>query len=220
MPIRIASRYSTRALLAATGLVLALASCSEVGSPGPHAQVRASESAQFFAAAVAFSVSQSRAPVRVDPRPLNAESQLHSVSDSDLALDDTATIRLRTGVLTATGIRLTDATKDWHCVFASGMRGPPPGERGGNDPIWEEIRAAEPDSLRVRREACRQQGEYVSLAFGPPQFGTDPEHPQRWRIRVMRMMLHGWEIVDLFLEQRTGGGWEVVRIQERVGAFT
>jgi hypothetical protein len=159
-------------------------------------------------------------PVRVDPRPLRAESPLRSVSHEDLVLDDSATIRLRTAVLRASSIPLSDATQDWLCVFASGMRGPPPGQRGGSDPIWDQIRAAEPDRLRVHREACRQQGEYLSLAFGPPRAGTDREHPRWWRVRAMRMMLHGWEIVDLFLEQQADGTWEVVRTQERVGAFS
>lgn len=39
-------------------------------------------------------------------------------------------------------------------------------------------------------------------------------------LRAIRMLLHGWEAVDLFLEARPGGGLEVVREQTRVGAFS
>jgi hypothetical protein len=74
--------------------------------------------------------------------------------------------------------------------------------------------------VRQRREACRAGGEYVSLAFGPPQADTQPEHPGRWRIRAVRMMLHGWEVVDLFLEADAQGRWEVVAEQTRVGSFS
>lgn len=220
MPTRISNEARRRSLLSLASLVMGLASCTEAGPPDPHAQVMPGESEQFFATVVSFSVRASKVPVRVDPRPLRAESPMRSVSHEDLVLDDSATIRLRTAVLRASSIPLSDATRDWQCVFASGMRGPPPGERGGSDPIWDQIRAAEPDSLRVRREACRERGEYLSLAFGPPQAGTDREHPRWWRVRAMRMMLHGWEIVDLFLEQQADGTWKVVRTQERVGAFS
>jgi hypothetical protein len=173
-----------------------------------------------MAAAVAFLANTSEAPVRVDPRPLRAESRLHSVVEEDLVATDTATVRLRTAVLQALDIPLTDATADSRCVFAAGLRGPGPGERGGSDPIWEQIRAAEPDSVRSRREACRARDPYTSLVFGPPQAATHPEHPQWWRIRAMRMMLHGWEIVDLFLEWSADGEWKVVHTQVRVGAFS
>lgn len=209
-----------RALLARAGMVLALASCSEAAIPAPHAQTPPGESEPFIAAAVAFLANTSEAPVRVDPRPLRAEAKLHSVGEADLLSTDSTTIRLRTGVLLALHIPLTDATADWRCVFAAGLRGPGPGERGGSDPIWEQIRAAEPDSLRSRREACLRRDPYTSLVLGPPQGATRPEHPQWWRIRAMRMMLHGWEIVDLFLERSADGEWKVVHKQERVGAFS
>lgn len=202
------------------GLVLVAGACSEVGIPGPRAQETPGESQAFFTAAVTYFAREATAPVRVDPRPLRAEAQLHSITESDIATTDSATIRLRMAALAAEGIPLADAVQDWRCVFAEGLREPPPGEKGGNDPIWEQIRAAEPDSVRARREACRRGGRYTSLVFGPPQAGTDPEHPRRWRIRAMRMMLHGWEIVDLFLDRTADGAWEVVRVQERVGSFS
>jgi hypothetical protein len=188
--------------------------------PRPHAQTAPGESERFFAAALSFSTRASRAPVRVDPRPLKPHALLHSVGEDDILSTDSTTIRLRTAALAAAGIPLTNATEDWHCVFATGLRGPPPGQDGGSDPIWEQIRAAEPDSLRARREACRSRGEFTSLAFGPPQAGTDPEHPQWWRIRVMRMMLHGWEAADLFLDRSPDGEWKVVHENVRVGAFS
>lgn len=209
-----------RALVPVTGMALLLGSCSETGLPGPHAQETPGESQAFFAAAVSYSARRSETPVRVDPRPVRAEAQLHAITESDIVTTDSATIRLRMAALAAEGIPLADAVQDWRCVFAEGMRGPPPGEKGGNDPIWEQIRAGEPDSVRAQREACRRDGRYTSLVFGPPQPGTDPEHPRWWRIRAMRMMLHGWEVVDLFLERTADGAWEVVRMQERVGSFS
>lgn len=217
MPARPTHASVTWPLLAGVALALAHAACGEGTVSAPRAQVTPAESADFFAAAVTYLVDRSPAPVRVDPRPLKAEARLHSVTEADLVLGDSATIRLRTATLIARGIRRADATADWKCVFATGLR-PPPGR--GNDPIWEQIRAAEPDSVRRNREACRKNGEYVSLAFGPPQTGTQPEHPRRWRLRAMRMMLHGWEVIDLFLEPNAQGQWEVVHVQERVGAFS
>jgi hypothetical protein len=195
------------------GLVAAFAACVEAPTSGPRAQVQPAESPQFFAAAVQVLVVSSDAPVRVDPRPLRPEARLNSISESDILAADSATMRLRTGVLATLRIPLSDATADWRCVFATGVY---PG-RGGSTPNWA---TPEPDSVRVSREACAQQGPYTSLAFGLPQAGTDPDHPQLWRIRAMRMMLHGWEIVDLFLEPGSNGTWEVVRQQVRVGAFS
>jgi hypothetical protein len=211
------TRTPARTRLGFAGLAALLLSCTEAPMAGPHAQMQPAESQRFFAAAVESLAGTSQAPVRVDPRPLRPESALRSVTESDLLLTDTATIRLRTATLTAAGLPLADAIRDWGCVFASGL------ERaggGGNDPIWEQIRAATPDSVRAHREACRQHGSYTSLVFGPPQAGTDPEHPRWWRIRAMRMMLHGWEIVDLFLEPRANGAWDVVHTRVRVGAFS
>lgn len=200
--------------------LLSLSSCLEAAAPGPHAQAIPGESPQFFAAAVEHFAREAGYPVRVDPRPLQPGAMLHSVRESDIILTDRETMRLRTAVLQASGVQLADATEDWRCVFTEGMRGPGPGERGGTDPIWEQMRASEPDSLRARREACQRGGRFESLAFGPPQAGTDPENPQWWRIRAMRMMLHGWEIVDLFLEPDSRGEWQVVNERVRVGAFS
>lgn len=190
-------------------LATSLAACVGFPSSGPRARTAPGESPSFFAAAVQHFVRASSAPVRVDPRPLRPESTLRSVTDADILLADTATTRVRTAVLAAAGVPLADATADWRCVFATGLRLPP--EAGG---------IAEPDSLRARRDACRRGGEYVSLALGLPQAGTDPEHPRWWRIRAMRMMLHGWEVVDLFLEPDARGEWRVVDERVRVGAFS
>jgi hypothetical protein len=207
----------TRTLLVAAALMISAGACSEVTPANPSAQLSPTHSPDLFIAAVTYFAARSEAPVRVDPRPLKAEAMLHSVTEQDLLLTDSATIRLRTAALAAHGIPAADAIADWGCVFATGVR-PPPGQ--GHDPIWEQMRAAEPDSLRRHREACRATGEYVSLAFGPPQAGTQAEHPRRWRIRAMRMLLYGWEVVDLFLEPNARGQWEVVDVQERVGAFS
>jgi hypothetical protein len=211
------NRYAsiTRALLAAAAVLLA--SCSESAPAGPHARTAPAESAEFFLAAVEYFAGRSAVPVRVDPRPLKADALLHSVGHGDLLLADHRTIGLRTAALATRGIPRADAPQDWRCVFATGLR-PSPGR--GTDPLWEQIHRAEPDSLRERRELCRARGEYVSLAFGPPQAGTQPGHPRRWRIRAMRMLLHGWEVVDLFLEPDSKGEWQVVSVQERVGAFS
>lgn len=203
--------------LACAVSALPLAACGESEVPDPYAQASPMQSAGFFTAAVSHFAGRARAPVRVDPRPLRADALLHSVSAGDLELTDSATIRLRAAALRAHDIPIADAPADWTCVFASDLR-PPAGR--GNDPIWEQMRAAEPDSLRRHREACRARGEYESLAFGPPQQGTDQAHPRRWRIRVMRMLLHGWEVVDLYLEANARGEWRVVEVQERVGAFS
>jgi hypothetical protein len=210
-----ARTLSTRTLRAGSAFALLLAGCTEPAAP--RAQVAPAESAEFFMAAVGHFAERSAHPVRVDPRPLKAEALLHSVVEGDLLATDSETIRLRTAALTSRGIPRADAPADWRCVFATGLR-PSPGQ--GSDPIWEQIRAAEPDSLRQHRAACRAGGEYESLAFGLPQAGTQPEHPRRWRIRAIRMLLYGWEVVDLFLETNAQGRWEVVAEQTRVGAFS
>lgn len=201
-------------------LTLSLASCAEGAMAGPHGRTAPGESEPFFAAVVQHFVRGSNIPVRIDPRPLRPGSMLHSVRESDLLLADTSTIRLRTAVLARTGTPRADAVADWGCVFATGLQGPPPGERGGSDPLWAEMRAAEPDSVRLRKEACRRGGQYTSLAFGLPQAGTRPEQPRWWRIRAIRMMLHGWEVIDLFLEADPRGEWIVVEAVPRVGAFS
>ncbi len=190
-------------------LAAGLAACAGIPASGPRAQMAAGGSPTFFAAAVQHLLRASDVPTRIDPRPLRPESRLRSVTNADILLADTATVRVRTAVLAAAGVPLADATRDWLCVFATGLRLPP--EAGG---------VAEPDSIHAQREACRSKGEYVSLVLGLPQAGTQPEHPRWWRIRAMRMMLHGWEIVDLFLEPDVRGEWQVVDERVRVGAFS
>jgi hypothetical protein len=199
----------------AGALGIVLVACTELAAP--RAQVAPPESADFFAAAVAHLAGRASAPVRVDPRPLKPEALLYSVRESDLLLTDHATIRLRTDALAAHEVPTADATADWRCVFSTGLRAPPSRD---HDPIWAEMRAAESDSVRQRREACRAGGEYESLAFGLPQAGTQPDHPGRWRIRAIRMLLYGWEVVDLFLEPNAQGRWDVVAEQTRVGSFS
>lgn len=204
----------------AAACLLALASCSEGVPSGPRRQASPAESASFFAASLAHFTATAEAPVVVDPRPLRPEAMLHSVRDSDLLPDAHAVVRLRTRVVGSAGLRTSDATEDWKCVFSTALRGPAPGTGSREDSLWAARRAQEPDSLRARREACIARGAFVSVAFGLPQGETDPRHPGRWRIRAIRILLHGWEVVDLFLEAGPGGDWEVVAEQTRVGAFS
>lgn len=60
----------------------------------------------------------------------------------------------------------------------------------------------------------------MSLAFGIPQSGSDPDHPDRWRIRSMRMLSYGYEVVDLSLLRDPDGGWRVVEARVRSGVFS
>lgn len=196
-----------------------LVSCAEAGPPGPAAQMAPEDSPAFFAAAVEFFARNPGPPLIVEPRPLQPEAMLYSIAEKDLLLTDSQAIRLRTQVIRAAGLRTTDATEDWKCVFSSDPHPRPTGSRV-EDSIWAARRAREPDSLRLHRQACRSRGESLSLAFGLPQAGTDPEHPERWRIRAVRMLSYGWEVVDLYLVPRADGTWEVVRAETRVGSFT
>jgi hypothetical protein len=206
--------------LAIAACALVVASCGEAGLSGPRGGVAPAESPTFFASAVAHFAAGTREPVRVEPRPLRPEAMLYSVRDSDLLLQDHATARLRTRVIQSLGLRTSDATEDWKCVFSVGIPLPLPGRNSPEDSLWAARRAQEPDSLQRHRAACRARGEFLSLAFGLPQAGTDPEHPERWRIRAVRMLLYGWEVVDLYLEAGPGGDWQVVEERSRVGAFS
>ncbi|WP_420124955.1 hypothetical protein [Longimicrobium sp.] len=203
-----------------TAFLFALGSCTEGVPSAPRRQSSPAESPAFFAAALAHFTATAQAPVVVDPRPLRPGAMLHSVRESALLPGADAVVRLRTRVASSAGLRTSDATEDWKCVFSAGLRGPAAGTGSREDSLWAARRAQEPDSLRARREACLARGEFVSVAFGLPQAETDPQHPGRWRIRSIRMLLHGWEVVDLFLEARPGGDWQVVAEQTRVGAFS
>lgn len=182
------------------------AGCAEPAPAGPQAARAPDASPEFFAAAVRYMESQASVPVRVDPRPLRPESRLNSVSEGDLLPDAAEAIRLRTAVAEREGWQLTNAVADWDCVFAEGLPPARPVELS--------------DSIRRHREACREGGQRESLVFGLPQAGTDPEHPQRWSIRSMRMLLYGFEVVDLYLEPRPNGAWEVVEKRVRSGVFS
>jgi hypothetical protein len=188
-------------------LLLAAAACWERGPAGLGAAPPPGESPQLFAAAVGYFASRGEVPIRVDPRPLRPELVLYSVREGDF-LPAADVVRMRTRVAEQGGWRLTDAVEEWTCVFAEGL--PTPSSMG----------VQEPDSLRLHREACRQGGRRESLAFGLPQAGTDPAHPERWRIRAMRMLLHGFEVVDLYLERRPDGAWEVAEARVRSGVFS
>lgn len=180
--------------------------CTERSPAGPQAALAPQKSPSFFAAAVRWFDDRTEAPVVIDPRPLRPEAGLDSVAESDLLASEPETVRMRTRVVESGGWRITDAPRDWRCVWSQGL--PPPVPR------------PEPDSLRLRYAACRERGAYESLVFGLPQSGTDPDHPDRWRIRTMRMLPYGYEVVDLFLEKTTDGEWSVAGARVRAGVFS
>jgi hypothetical protein len=188
-------------IVAAALLLLLVTGCSERLPAGPQAALTPQLSPDFFSAALGFFASRTTAQLVVDPRPLRPDTRLSSVTAADLLPAEAETVRMRTRVIERAGLRVTDATVDWRCVFSQVVRPPeaPP----------------EPDSLRLRYEPCRQRGLYESLVFGLPQSGTDPDHPSRWRIRTMRMLPNGYEVVDLFLERSPGGEWVVVEDRVR-----
>jgi len=123
---------------------------------------------------------------------------------------------MRATVIEQGGWGVADAVADWTCVFAEGLpRAVPPPGMGVSEPA-----SPARDSVATWRERCRRNGRFQSLIFGLPQAGTDPGHPHRWRIRSMRMMLHGYEGIDLFLEQDAAGEWQVVETRDRTGVFS
>ena len=176
--------------------------------PRVNPTIAAERSPAFFAAAIGYFASRASVPVRVDPRPLRPEARLSSVRESDLLTAEAEIIRIRTRVVESGGWSLANAVEDWGCVLSQGVPPARPPQR------------AESDSLRMHREACRQRGQFESLVFGLPQPVADPAHPERWRIRAMRMLPSGYEVVDLFLEQRASGDWQVVDAQVRSGVFS
>jgi hypothetical protein len=166
------------------------------------------ESPALFAAAVEYFAEGDTLPVRVDPRPLRPEARLYSVTEPDLLTGTPEIVRMRRRVLQTAGWVEANAAADWTCVFAEGY---PPARPPTNEPS---------DSASLTREECRRKGRFQSLVFGVPEAGTDPAHPHRWRIRAMRMLLHGFEGMDLYLEQRASGEWSVVEVRERTGVFS
>lgn len=180
--------------------------CAERSPAGPPAALAPQLSPDLFAAAVRWLDDRTQAPVIVDPRPLRPEAALDSVAESDLLAGETETVRMRTRVVESGGWGIADAPRDWRCVWSQVL--PPPVPR------------PEPDSLRLRYAACRARAPYESLVFGLPQAGTDPNHPHRWRMRTLRMLANGYEVVDLFLERRPGGDWAVAEARVRSGVFS
>ena len=203
MNMRFRSRPGTAHILIA---IAAMGGCTERSPAGPQAALAPPRSPDLFAAAVGYFADGTQGPIRVDPRPLRPEAALGSVTERDLMPLDAETIHMRTRVIESAGWRTADAPRDWRCVFSQGL--PPAQPR----PL--------PDSLRLHREACLSGGPYVSLAFGIPQSGTDLEHPDRWRIRAMRMLSYGYEVVDLHLLRDPDGGWRVVEARVRSGVFS
>ena len=201
-----------RNALRAGGMLMAplllLVACGERVPAGPRAALPPGQAPGFFAAAVRHFASRTEVPILVDPRPLRPESALGSVAASDLMASETETIRMRTRVVESGGWRTTDAPDDWRCVFSQGL---PPAQPPAREP---------PDTLRLRRDACREKGPYESLVFGLPQSGTEPGQPDRWRIRTMRMLPYGYEVVDLFLQKNPDGEWTVVDARVRSGVFS
>ena len=193
--------------LAASLMFVLTVACSEAAPAGVRpAGSSPEESPRFFAAAVDYFVRRAEYPVRVDPRPLRPEARLYSVSTGDLLPVAPEILQMRAAVVQEGGWRLADAVADWGCVFAEGL---PP----ARPPSTEGV-----DSLRLRREACRSRGRFESLILGLPQGETDPAHPHRWRVQTMRLMLHGFEVVDLYLElDAASGEWSVVDARVRSG---
>jgi hypothetical protein len=194
-----------KAVIAAVILVIATG-CSERGPAGLQSALAPQQSPEFFAAAVRHFASRTQVAILVDPRPLRPEVRLDSVALGDLMPSDAQTVLMRTRVVESGGWRITDAPTDWRCVWSRVL--PPPQPR------------AEPDSLRLRFQECRKRGPYQSLVFGLPQSGTDPAHPDRWRIRSMRMLPNGYEVADLFLENAPDGQWAVVETRVLSGVFS
>lgn len=182
------------------------AACSERLPAGPQAGVEPRLSPDFFSAAVGYFASRTAVPVRVDPRPLRPEARLSWVRQDDLLEGQMEVIRMRTRVVESAGWRMADATEDWVCVLSQGPAPPVPRQ--------------EPDSIRQWRARCAESGDYQSFVFGLPQSGTDPDHPEWWRIRTMQMLPYGYQVVDLFLERRPNGTWIVVDARVRDGIFT
>jgi hypothetical protein len=200
-------RTSCRASGLAGAIVwLTMAGCAAPVSTRPQPAPPAVESPELFRAAVAYFDDRTELPIRVDPRPLRPEARLSTVQESDLIAPAEAVVRVRMSVMERHGWGRTSAPEDWGCVFSEGL----PPARAQETPV--------PDSVRAQREACRQRGRYESLVFGLPQQGTDSTHPGRWRIRTMRMLSYGFEVVDLFLED--DGGWHVVDASVRSGVFS
>lgn len=209
MLISKAIRYARHLGLTTSLVGIHLAACSEAAPAGPRpAESSPGESPAFFAAAVRYFVARGEGPLRVDPRPLRPEARLHSVTERDLLPGTPEIVRMRTAVLEREGWDAADAVADWKCVFAEGY---PPARPPASEPA---------DSMRLRHEECRRNGRFQSLILGIPQAGTDPGHPHRWRIRTMRMLLHGYEGVDLFLERSASGDWNVVDARDRTGVFS
>lgn len=183
--------------------------CTQGTIPGPQPSgAPALESPAFFAAAVRYFANRDSLPLRVDPRPLRPEARLISATDADLLAGNADIVRMRREVLQAAGWREADAVADWKCVFAEGY----PPARPSVGPAA--------DSMNVQREACRRNGRFQSLIFGLPQPASDPAHPQRWRIRALRMLLHGFEGIDLYVELDAAGEWRVVDAETKTGAFS
>ena len=200
---------SVRYACATALLLVQTAACARAAPTGTRpGAVSPEESPALFSAAVGWFAGRTEFPVRVDPRPLRPEVRLTSVTDAHLLPGADATVRMRRAVVEAAGWGVADAVADWRCVFAEGYpRAGPPA-------------SAATDTLQARRAACRRNGRYESLVLSLPQAAADPAHPGRWRIRAMRMLLHGYEGVELYLEQDASGAWQVVDAQVLTGAFS
>jgi hypothetical protein len=204
--IRARERTSRRAAVVAGAIVwLTIAGCAGPATTRSQPAPAAVESPNLFRAAVAYFDERTVLPIRVDPRPLRPEARLSTVQENDLIEPAEEVVRMRMSVMESRRWGRTDAAEDWKCVFSEGI---PPAR---DHPV--------PDSVRAQREACRQRGRYESLVLGLPQHGTDPVHPGRWRIRTMRILPYGFEVVDLFLED-DGGVWHAVDANVRSGVFS
>ena len=172
-----------------------IAGCVQVPRSGSEPTPAPPERAlAYFSAAVTWLATRTEFPVRVDPRPLRRDLLLTSVTEAHLLPGLDSIVRLRRDVVETAGWGVADAVADWRCVFSEGYpRGGPPG-------------GAATDMLQAHRDSCRRNGRYESLVLSLPEV-ADEARPGRLRIVAMRMLLHGWEGVELFLEQ--DGVWHL-----------
>jgi hypothetical protein len=97
-----------------------------------------------------------------------------------------------------------NAADHWKCVFSQGVPAAVP--------------ALVADSIRVHAERCVARGSRESLVFGSDEAVSG--YLGRFRIPVVRMLLRGYEVIDLFLEHGPSGDWRVVDAVVRTGAFS
>lgn len=187
------------------------AGCVEPQASGPvsaAAQTAPSRSVGLFSAAIDHFAVTGGAPLLVDPRPLRPDADLSGVQSGDLAVAETAVVRLRTGVLAQRRIATTDATADQRCAFTQGVTPP------------EEYLRTEPDSIGLRRRECLQRGAYASVIFGLPQRVEGAASAETWKLTAVRITTSSYYVWDLYLRPAAGGRWAVVDAKRVYGIMS